>query len=132
MKKREADFGSTFRHWLRANPLLNAAFELKQTTGNSIPFSVVKDHQVAALQAADSDVGILYKAPDDSRGVKPFDFFYLRRALAFIVIKYPKFFVIIDIETFIKERDVISKRKSLTAGRAKEIASFVVPLGKQP
>lgn len=127
MKKREADFGTLFRHWLKANPMISAAFELKQTKKTYISFSEVKDHQLEALQAAQSKQGILYKAPDDSRGIKPFDFFYLRNSLAFVVIKYKKFFVLIEVDEFIKEKK-ISKGKSLTEAKAKDIASLFVPL----
>lgn len=128
MKKREADFGTLFRHWLKANPMISGAFELKQVRANAIPFSAVKEHQLDALLAVKSKQGILYKAPDDSRGVKPFDFFYLRNALSFVVIKYPKFFVLIEPEDFIKERDILSKRKSLTSARAKAISVISVNL----
>ncbi len=124
MMKREAKFTQLFRHWLKANPdftHLSAAFELKQTTSSSIPFSAVEEHQIDALCAAQGTGGILYKAPDDSRGVKPFDLFFLKRARAFVVIKFPKHFEIITIGTFLLERDK-GERKSLTAGRAKEIS----------
>ena len=123
MKKREADFGKQFRAWVRAQKdLPSAAFELKQTTIDYISFSALQDHQEAALLAATSS-GLLYKAPDDSRGVKPFDFFYLKRTPAFVVIKYPKGFEGITIENFIAEREK-SNRKSLTHDRARLISSF--------
>ena len=123
MKKREADFGKQFRAWVKAQrDLPSAAFELKQTTKDYISFSDLQEHQEFALLAA-STSGILYKAPDDSRGVKPFDFFYLKRAPAFVVIKYPKGFEGIAIEIFILEREK-STRKSLTYERAKQISSF--------
>jgi len=125
LKKREANFGLTFRHWLKANPLISGAFELKQTTSNALAFNAVKEHQLDALLAAESKTGILYKAPDDSQGIKPFDYFYLRNALSFIVIKYPKFFVLIEPERFLKEKEK-KERKSLTSQRAKEIATYVV------
>lgn len=129
MKKREADFGRLFRHWLKANPLVNAAFELKQTTGNSIPFNVVQEHQIDALMAVrDNHSGFLYKIPDDAMGVKPFDYAYFNNALSYIVIKFPKFFCLIEPEDFILERDVLSNRKSLTAARAKQIAVHTVEL----
>lgn len=123
MMKREAKFTQLFRHWLKANPdfCFSAAFELKQTTSSSIPFSAVEEHQLDALSAALTKTGILYKAPDDSRGVKPFDLFYLRMARAYIVIKFPKHFEIITVETFLMEK-MRSEKKSLTAGRAKEIS----------
>ena len=123
MKKREADFGKMFRHWVKSQPQLpSAAFELKQTTLNYISFSALQEHQEHALLAA-STSGILFKLPDDSRGVKPFDYFYLKRAPAFVVIKYPQGFEGISIEIFILEREK-SARKSLTYERAKEISSF--------
>lgn len=125
--KKEVNFGVMFRHWLKANPMFSAAFELKQTTGTSIPFNSVADHQIEALQAANSKYGILYKAPDDSRGIKPFDYFYLRNAPAYIVIKFPKSFHIISIENFVHEKK-ISTRKSLTAERAKDISIKSVKL----
>ena len=65
--------------------LHSCAFELKQTQTDSISFSAVKEHQIDALLAASSSKGLLYKGPDDSAGVKPFDFFYLRYADAFVI-----------------------------------------------
>lgn len=129
MKKREADFGTLFRHWLKANSehFFSAAFELKQTTGDSIPFSSVAEHQLDALQATRTPNGLLYKAPDDSRGVKPFDYFYLKNAPSFVVIKYPKHFEIINVETFMLEKGR-SKRKSLTSARARAISVASVDL----
>jgi len=124
MKKREALFGNRFRSWLRAQKDFPAsAFELKQTTIDYIPFSDVQDHQVAALLAAKTRLGILYKAPDDSHGVKPFDFFYLQRCSAFVVIKYPKSAEVIDIDVFLMEKER-STRKSLTSKKAQEISTF--------
>jgi hypothetical protein len=129
LQKREADFTLTFRHWLKANrdSFGCAAFELKQTRSCSLPFSDVQEHQIDALLAAKSGQGILYKAPDDSRGIKPFDLFYLKASDAFIVIKYPGYFFIIDVHRFIEERDS-SDRKSLTSLRAMQIANTSVNL----
>ena len=124
MKKREADFGKQFRAWVRKQTLIpSSAFELKQTTKDYIAFDALQGHQEVALLAASRNNGILYKAPDDSRGVKPFDFFFLRAAPAFVVIKYPQGFEGIDIETFIMERER-STRKSLTYERAHQISVF--------
>jgi len=115
MKKREADFGTYFRHWLKSHPMYSGAFELKQTTGKSLPFPDVQEHQIEALQAASSRHGILYKAPDDSRGIKPFDYFYLRNAPAWVVIKFPDAFHIISISNFVEEKEKsILQRESYT------------------
>lgn len=131
--KREASFTQTFRHWLHANPLhrvTGAAFELKQTTGNSLPFSAVADHQLEALAAAWGPEGLIHKISDESRGYKPCDIVYLRLAAAFIVIKYPGFFCLISASAFGAEKKS-SKRKSLTAERAREIAEVVVELPRK-
>ncbi len=127
MIKREAQFTQLFRHWLKANPMRSSAFELKQTTSNALAFEAVAQHQLDALLACTKPQGLLYKAPDDSRGIKPFDLFYLSLAYAWVVIKYPKSFHIIGVETFILEKQR-SKRKSLTSGRAREISTVSVDL----
>lgn len=124
--KREANFTTVFRSWLRANPMPSAAFELKQTTKNCIAFCALKEHQSDALFAAKTR-GISYKLPDDSRGIKPFDVFYLRCAKAYVVIKFPFLFVLIDIEQWRKEEKK-STRRSLTSQRALEIAFLTVKL----
>lgn len=108
----------------------SCAIEIKQTTTTRLPFSAVKDHQLEALNAARSYIGILYKAPDDSRGVKPFDLFFLRNAGALIVIKYPGQFSLIDYDVFMKEKNQ-SKEKSLTRERAEAIGWKTIKLGKK-
>lgn len=106
----------------------SSAFELKQTLTNSIPFSAVQEHQIDALLASKSHTGFLYKIADDSRGTKPFDMVYFRNSNAYIVIKFPDCFTIIDVGDFLKERDYLSKRKSLTSDRAKAISFKTVSL----
>lgn len=99
----------------------SSVFELKQTTKDSLLFSAVKDHQIAALLAASGENALIYKAPDDTRNFKPFDLFYMRRCGAYIVIKYPKVFCVIRVTMFLYEKR-ISDRKSLTSERAIEIS----------
>lgn len=105
----------------------SAAFELKQTTEDSIPFSDVQPHQIDALLTAKRGGGLLYKAPDDSRGMKPFDLFFLTAAEAYVVIRFPNCFTVIDVEVFIEEK-AKSQRKSLTWYRAQAIAKFVIEI----
>lgn len=128
MQKVEAKFTLLFRHWLKVNPMQSAAFELKQC-GSSIPFSAIRLHQVDGLRASKSDNGLLYKLPDDSAGMKPYDLFYLRHAKAYVVILFraQRFFVLLDIDDFMLEWQT-SKRKSLTADRAREISTVVVEI----
>ena len=126
MIKREAKFGLTFRAWLKAHPEsfpAGAVFELKQTS-TSLPFNSVQEHQFNALLAARHGA-FLYKIPDDSRGVKPFDMAYFAQTPAFVVVKYPKHFEIISVDNFLREAK-ISNRKSLTSQRAGEISIISV------
>jgi len=120
--KHEANFQTTFSHWLKEvykqifvfkipdcgyqNPFdvfsvdddgQFYAWELKQTKTDSIPFSALAPHQRKALEV----VG------------------------GMVVIKYPKFFCLIHIIGWIDE-EASSSRKSLTSTRAKEIAHIVV------
>jgi hypothetical protein len=124
--KREAKFTQTFRHWLMVNPMHSAAFELKQTVSDRLPFKDVKPHQIDGLLAVKKNQ-LLYKLPDDSRGVKPFDMVLLAQSGAFVVIKYPHEFVLIDVEMFVEEAQW-SIEKSLTSKRASEIAEIHVKL----
>lgn len=126
--KREAKFTMVFRSWLKSQTFFgcSVAFELKQTTTHSIPFTDVQPHQLTALRAAKHG-GFTYKISDESRGTKPFDMFYLYQVPAFIVIRYPKFFCIIDVDKFIEE-SMRSERKSLVDVRAKEISTTCVEL----
>lgn len=122
--KREAKFQITFNHWLKdilkqvfvfklpdcgfQNPFdvfsvsvdgKFSAWELKQTQKDYLPFSAVMPHQLDALCIVKGTV----------------------------VIKYPEFFCLIYVDTFIKERNS-SDRKSLTSERAKEIAQICVKI----
>lgn len=127
--RREANFQTLFRHWLKANfkKFDNCAFELKQTTKNFLPFDAVSEHQLAALLAVQGDKGMLYKIPDDSRGIKPYDMVYLSRAEAYVVIRYPKFFCIILVDSFLECKKE-SGKKSLWEDEAKWISRIVVEL----
>lgn len=126
MKKREADFGVLFRHWIRANPpRLTCAFELKQTMTDSLLFSSFEDHQVVYAEAvAGSPKGVLMRVQGTNG--EP-DYLYLYQDPVFVVIKYPHCFCIIPVASFIRERNT-SKRKSLTSERAQFIAQQIVPL----
>jgi hypothetical protein len=121
--KREAKFNTTFNHWLKNVYKKTGAFELKQTKSDSLPFSDVKPHQLEALQAVRHNT-FVYKIPD--LGLQnPFDCFCLTEQPAYVVVKYPKFFCLISVDSFVLESQK-SKRKSLTSARAKDIAFKVV------
>ncbi len=121
-KSKEADFGVTFRHWIEKNPRHSCAFELKQTTEDSIPFSCVDEKQLVYGMAIKSDKGILIRV--QGMNGEP-DYVWCRSMPYCVVIKYPSMFCLIDVETFILEKER-SKRKSLTSSRASEIAISVI------
>lgn len=127
IKTDEADFGTkVFKKWVENNAhvLYSCTFELKQTKTDSIPFNVVEEPQIDASMCVKwSNKGYMIRNQAGTPGAPDYSFY--RNAPAYIVIKYPKFWVIIDIETFTEEKKR-SKRKSLTSDRAKEIAWKVV------
>lgn len=129
MKKREADFGVLFRHWIRANPLKTTChFELKQTQGDSIPFSCLEEQQIAYGEAVmTSPKGVLTRV-QGTNGES--DYIYSYRDPVYIVIKYPGMFCIIQLATLLDEKET-STRKSLTSLRARQIAWEVVELKKK-
>ena len=125
MIKHEAKASILFRHWIKANPQYSGTYEAKDSRGkNGLPFAEVKQQQLDYGMAAKSDKGVLIRILG-SNG-EP-DYGYFRHASAWIVIKYQNALEIIDVETFIRERDR-SKMKSLTASRAREISTISVPL----
>ena len=126
IKKREADFGIRLGHWLAKNPQHSCAYELKQTTGSSIPFDALEVQQIAYLKNINSGAGALLRIPG-TRG-EP-DYVWLRNFPASVVIRFPREFSLISIETFLLEKRR-SSRKSLTVQRAREISTVTVPLGR--
>lgn len=114
-----------FRHWIKANPRLTSSLEMKDTRGqNALLFSEVKQAQIDYGMAIKSDKGVMIR----TQGIEGLpDYIYLRNEPAYVVIKFPKAFTIIDIETFAYEKKR-SKKASLTCARAKELAIKVIDL----
>jgi len=130
MIKREQQFTTLFQKWVRSVYMKKKnfcafAFEIKHTGSKDyLNFNEVVEHQVNSLMAVNSQ-GLVYKISDSGIGYKCFDGFCMKSCPAYVVIKYSTFFVLIDINTFVLEKSR-SKRKSLTAIRAKEIAHLIV------
>ncbi len=122
IQKKEAAFGIKLKKWMTENPRYSCALEVKYTSTNSLPFAEVKEEQLIYGMAISSDKGAWIRVIG-SNG-EP-DYIWLRNTPSYIVIKYPKFFVLIGVETFILEKKR-STRKSLTDQRAKEIAIVTV------
>lgn len=119
----ESKFAQVFRHWLRANPQVTCAYEIKQTNKDSLPFSAVEQHQLDYLEAISGSKGVLVRVQAVAGG-EP-DYIYLRGVNACVVIFFSRTreFHIISIGTFLLERGR-SKRKSLTTERAREISTI--------
>ena len=123
-KHREANFALQFRQWLRQNPRISCTFEIKDTRGkNHMNFGELTDVQRAYGMSIKSDKGTLIRV----QGVagEP-DYVYFRNAPAYVIIRYPSGWVMIDIETLIME-DKRSKRRSLTYARAKMLSTVCYP-----
>lgn len=127
MKFQEADFSITLRHYLKANPLpVSCPLEVKDTRGkDSFPYAELKEEQINNALASKSSRGNLIRISVGTIGAP--DYSYYRNAPAYVVVKYPALFCIIDIEAFVMERDR-SKRKSLTVDRAVAISIRTVTL----
>lgn len=123
MRKREANFQTTFGQYIRAKGI-HANFELKQTTGDSIEYDARLNRQCDSLLAAEKE-GHYWKYSDQDQREKLFDCSNVPPLKGYIVIKYPKFFCLIRATEFSKEM-LNSSRKSLTSQRAKELAEIVV------
>jgi hypothetical protein len=97
MLKHEASFGLTFRSWFRANKKKfdSCVFEIKHTRGKS-SFSVSewKEEQRDHALACKSDEGNLMRFSSGTTGMPDYGFY--RNAYAYIVIRFPKAFYVID------------------------------------
>ena len=126
MIRRESKSSIIFRHFLRANPQETCSYEMKDTRGKGyLSFSEVKDEQLNYGLAIQGDKGVLIRVEAVATGSP--DYVYFRNSKSYIVIKYPKIITIIDINSFIKEKQT-SPRKSLTSARAERISSKVIKL----
>ncbi len=123
MIKHEAQFQILFNKYLRASDIIGA-FELKQTSTNSIPFAALEKHQKESLLAIEKK-GLVWKLSDSDPREKPCDCIATPRMAGWVVIKYPKCFVIISIGNFVFEEQR-SKSKSLTKERAISISTRVI------
>ena len=93
---------------------------MKDTRGRkSFPFKELKEEQIDWGMAVKSKKGVLMRQVGGSG--EP-DYTYHYNQMSFVVINFPDGFVIIDIETFVMERDRNRTVKSLTWKRACDIA----------
>lgn len=130
MRKREAKFTTFFLDWVRKEYRQTACFEIKDSRSRSyLPFSEVKPHQLRALRIAKRGI-FAFKISDAAIGYKPFDCFSMARVPAYVVISYPSFFCLIDIDVFESLMILAAQEgtKSLRQDVARENAKIVVEL----
>jgi len=120
---KEKDFQIDFNKWLKSSYKESGVFELKRTKTNSLPFSSVVLHQEQALWHT-KNRKLVYKIPDVGYQ-NPYDCVCLSGLPAFVVIRYPEFFCLIDIDDWLNEKNR-TDRKSLLSSRAIEIACKVI------
>lgn len=123
-KKREADFGVEFRHWIEKNPRYSCSLEIKRTVTDSIPFSEIKPEQIAWALSISGPKGALIRVQGLTG--EP-DYIWCCNMPAYVVIRYPKSFYLIHIDAFVLEKQQ-SKRRSLSSARAQKISTIVVEL----
>jgi len=122
-KHKEADFGINFRRWWERNGK-NANYELKDSRGKSyISFKEITDEQIAIALGSQTEKGVLIRITNGTIGSP--DYIGIKNTVSYIVIKYPKKFVVITIDNLLHEKETY-KRKSLTSERACEIATTIV------
>lgn len=105
--KREAEFTTKFKKWVKLHTLVPAcgAYEIKVTPNKRIPFDAVKEHQIDALLAVKNGC-FIYKIPD-AGWQNPFDVFLMANQPAYVVLAFtePRKKVrtyIVDIELFLE------------------------------
>jgi len=128
-KQKEADFGVAFANLFNKKKLFSypAQFELKDTYGkNLFPFREVSDIQIIKCLKIKQEGILIRNTVATSNGTAGIpDYSWTDKQASYIVIRYPKAWCFIDIETFILEKKR-SKTKSLSEKRAREIAIKVI------
>ena len=124
-KAQESKASLKFKEWIEKNPRHTCSIEMKDSRGkNSLPFREVKQAQIDYGMKIKSTKGVWIRVQALHEGMP--DYIWMRSEPAYVVIKYPDCITVIDIETFVLERDRC-KKASLTQTRAKDISVIVIP-----
>jgi penicillin-binding protein-related factor A (putative recombinase) len=116
-KQKEALFGVRFREWIEKNPQHTSSFETKDTRGkDKFNLSELKDKQRVFANQVESDKGVLVRVQGMNGEA---DYIYLRKELAYVVIKYPDCFCLIRVNK-------LPKQKSLSSKQAREISELTI------
>lgn len=109
MIKKEAHFQTIFNQYLRQTKM-QGHFELKQATGNTLPYSKIEEHQIEGLLAA-QESEFVWKYSDQDQRQKPFDCSCIPPLPSYLVVRFVSVFYIIPINSIVGERG--SGKKSL-------------------
>ena len=123
-RQHEAEFGLLFRRWIEKHPRPSGSYELKDAHGEDrLPFARLKAEQVAYANKINHGGALIRVLGINGEP----DYVWLYRAPAYVVIRYPRCFTIIDVGDYVWERDN-TKHRSLSVDRAKVVAIEVVDL----
>ena len=89
MAFQEKNMQSLFTKWLKNNGKESAAYELKITHTNTLPFSKIAPHQYTELLKVRMGVQV-HKISDSAIGYKPYDCYSLYRSPAYLVVMFYK------------------------------------------
>jgi hypothetical protein len=133
----EKNMQTFFGKYLQKNlPVSTEVYELKICKGKSLPFNMVKDHQIEGLLKAET--GLYHKITDFPMFAgskirfnrpKPFDCICFNKASSFIIIWFyipraKKVFYKIKIKDFLKCKET-AERKSITEEMASKIGTQI-------
>ena len=110
MRKKEADYQTTFNQYLREKRKVGEMYgfyELKAvgTHQNTFLFSRIESHQYTGLQATEQE-GLVWKFSDEDQRQKPCDCVCIPPLPSYLVIKFSVQYYIIRIGEIVKLRDM--------------------------
>ena len=100
--KREAQDQILFNNYLRESDL-TGFFEIKHSSTEYFNYCHFQPHQLKSLQALQKN-GLVWKISDTDPRLKPCDCFSTPPLYSYVVIKYPRAFVVIGIDDFLLEK----------------------------
>lgn len=120
--KKEANFGIILRHWLRANPLVESCpIEIKDSRGkNWFDLDEWKKEQRDNARASKGEKGNLIRISSGTIGGP--DYAYFINAPVHLWIRYPDFFVAIEISKLLRHD------RRLTEVQAKKLSDILIKL----
>lgn len=125
--KVEAKWNTILNQYLREarKTGFHCYYELKQTNGNTLPFSAIEKVQWDGLQATE-DEGMVWKLSDEDQRPKPCDGFSTPPLPSYLIIKFPDAFYFIRFKDILMMKE--NGRVSITFDESKKIAEKIIRL----